>query len=503
MVTSFSPLTTVRVLKNVPLDSSYTDTLDFSSVSAQTAYFASKAAYTFTNVAPVRIPNTIRLDIPADDIYNCNYVMFQNANFGSKWFYGFITKIEWLNVNACTVTYDLDIIQTWWFDIEINDCYVEREHSVTDNIGDNLVAENIELGDYVTETAEKTPFFDYYVAVIAAGYQVEGQDPPGGYIGGLFTGLNYIAGPINNEAEVEQLKSYLQAVVNANQQDSVASTFIMPQAFYTTDSLAKSQRFDANKNYSSIGGYVPKNKKLFTYPYNYLQVSSASGQSKAYRYEYFANENECGFLLSCALSCNPEIILEPIAYNSQTYNVDESLCLSGFPQFAWSIDTYKAWLAQNATGTMLQLVGNMVSTGLSIATGNPFGVAEGVLGISNTINNVVQASFKSDQTRGSQGTSTLTGTFEMNFYFYNRHLREDNLKIIDDYFSRFGYATKRLKKPNINSRPSWNYVKTLEANITGAVPFDDLARIKECFNKGITFWHGDWVGDYDRSNSPS
>ena len=79
-----TPITTVRMLTNVPLDSTYTDTLTFGSVSEQAAYFAGKAQQPFSNLTPVCITNAIRIPTNPDSVYNFNYVMFKNANFASK-----------------------------------------------------------------------------------------------------------------------------------------------------------------------------------------------------------------------------------------------------------------------------------------------------------------------------------------------------------------------------------------------------------------------------------
>ena len=53
----------------------------------------------------------------------------------------------------------------------------------------------------------------------------------------------------------------------------------------------------------------------------------------------------------------------------------------------------------------------------------------------------------------------------------------------------FGYQTNKFKIPNINNRPTWNYVKTLACNINANIPQADLAEIKDMFNSGITLWH--------------
>ena len=75
-------------------------------------------------------------------------------------------------------------------------------------------------------------------------------------------------------------------------------------------------------------------------------------------------------------------------------------------------------------------------------------------------------------------------------------------KTIDDFFTEYGYATKRVKKPNINVRPHWTYTKTIGCNLKGNAPADDLKAIKDIFDNGITFWkNGDEIGNYSLDNS--
>lgn len=498
-VVPMTPITSVKVLQNIPLDNSYKDTLNFSSVSDQINYFTGKTKFTFTNLTPVKLQNTIRLPIPADKLYDCNYLMFQNANFNTKWFYAFITKISFINVNMCEVSFEMDVFQTWQFDITLKPSYVIREHSTSDNVGDNLVSESLDIGYYREEPAEKTGYFDSYTAVIGSSFTTEGKT--GGYRGGLFTGLNYVPALVDNPDQVQSLVDLLDTIAKANQMDAITSIFMMPTDFYTNGDTPVMKRFDATKQTSRIGSYTPRNKKLLTYPYNFLYAFTSDGANAIYRYEYFLNSSSCGFALQCAMSCNPEIVLEPIGYQNQQFNIDESLTLSGFPQCAYSIDSFKAWLAQNSGTTLLSLISSGVSIAGGMATGNASAEIGGMMGVAGTINNVVQASMKPPHVRGGQGNSTFTGTREKNFYFINKHISEEYAKIIDDYFTVYGYATNRVKVPNINGRPSWNYVKTADCKITGSVPFNDITKIKNMFNTGVTFWHGDYVGDYTRSNA--
>jgi hypothetical protein len=79
---------------------------------------------------------------------------------------------------------------------------------------------------------------------------------------------------------------------------------------------------------------------------------------------------------------------------------------------------------------------------------------------------------------------------------------EQSAKMIDDFFDRFGYATKRIKIPNRNVRPHWTYTKTLDVAIRGNVPVDDMRKIKAIYDNGITFWrNGSEVGNYSLDNT--
>ena len=65
----------------------------------------------------------------------------------------------------------------------------------------------------------------------------------------------------------------------------------------------------------------------------------------------------------------------------------------------------------------------------------------------------------------------------------------------------FGYATNRVKVPNIGTRQNWNYVETQHINIVGDIPNDHMDRLKEVYNSGVTIWNNpDTFGDYSQAN---
>lgn len=161
------PNTIIRLLKNVPLNNDYTDTIFFNSVSEQSAHFASYESKVFYNQAYQRVQKgRIRLQIPADSIYSYNYMMFQNTAYGAKWFYAFIKNVEYINDATSEIEFEIDVMQTWHFDYTLNPSYVERETSETDIIGDNIQPEPIDLGPIKCNMLNHTELFNSYVAVI-------------------------------------------------------------------------------------------------------------------------------------------------------------------------------------------------------------------------------------------------------------------------------------------------------------------------------------------------
>lgn len=101
---------------------------------------------------------------------------------------------------------------------------------------------------------------------------------------------------------------------------------------------------------------------------------------------------------------------------------------------------------------------------------------------------------------GTNSTAALVniGSYTMGIRKYTA--RAEMAKQIDDYLSVYGYNVSVNKVPNITGRRSWNYVKTNGSSIVGKVPANVLAQINSLFDRGITFWHTNDVGNYALPN---
>lgn len=513
-----APNSTLRLLHNVPLDPTYENTIYFASATAQASYFAGLAKYTLNQYTYLRKERVIRVGIVADNLYDVNYIMFQNTSFGSKWFYAFVTNIEYINNETAEISYIIDAMQTWLLDINLNPCFIERQHTITDNIGDNLIAENLELGGYTNNSYTTTGYMTQLAIVIAATFNESMEDVVGGEYGGIYSGLYY-----NVFSDYEAANSFIQDAVSENKEAGIVSIFMMPTEFTRDigDPLAR-HSFSKAKAYTEIDGYVPKNKKLFTYPYNFLYVTNSNGVTAEYKYEYFS-DSSCYFGVACDMSCAPTAVLYPINYKGVENNYDEKITLSNFPQCAYNIDAFKAWLAQ-ASNTTDAVVGiyNGITSAIGTATGYSNMKAEkainkGTTAVSlmesigsvliptaQTLSKVYDLERTPPQQRGQQSGSVMAAMGLKDFLFFPTSVRAEFARIIDDYWTKYGYPIHRIGTPNLIARPHWTYIKTIGSDLTGSIPATDMAIIKACFDNGITFWrNGSEVGNYNLDNSPT
>lgn len=525
------PNTVIRILKNVPLDKTYEHTIYFSDVSSQITYFSSKAKHVLSNQTYQRVKKGVaRVQLNAESLYDCNYMMFQNTSFGSKWFYAFITAIEYVNDVTSDVFFDIDVMQTWFFDYTPNQCFVQREHSITDVIGDNLVPENLEIGDYISENSiqfgsgAKT-----YVLVTSKNMSGQIYGPYGGNIyGGLYSGLQ-----LTPYTSWNSLSAKVFDISERGEGESIVGIYTMDSSFVCDAGTEESKSYNRSVNkftdIKDLNGNSPKNNKLYTYPYNLLYVTNDAGSSGVYHYEYF-NGDTCEFEEFGDMSVNPSKCIVPKKYKGAEYNWDEKMVLSGYPDVSFNTSTFATWKAQNGLALGIGALTTAVSVGASIATGGAtvpetglstvanIGTSES-LGVSFTPNtknignftttaNAVKPfaghSIMPPHSRGNTNSTLMFVLDRLDFSYYQKHIRPEFVSIIDEYFTKYGYATNRLKRPNRSSRPHWNYVKTVGATITGSVPADDMKSICAIYDNGITFWkNGNEVGNYSLNNSPA
>ena len=189
------PNSTVYLMKNVPLDPSYQHTVLFSSKEQQANAFLgfTTGDLTFVNQSYQRHGRGyIKIATNVGNVLNCNYMMFRNYNSETmsydRWFYAFVTDVEYVNEATTLIRYEIDIMQTWLFDYSLDPVFVEREHSSTDVAGDNLIDDRLERGEYVFRDFLPTNKLNAYGIVIYSTYDpTTSEDVTGGFYGNLYS----------------------------------------------------------------------------------------------------------------------------------------------------------------------------------------------------------------------------------------------------------------------------------------------------------------------------
>lgn len=532
------------MLKGVPLSSDYNETVYWSPQQGITGQVAGFMAYTnilITSHMYQRINDgVLRINRKSDNIYDYNYMMFKNVGYVSgstidyadKWFFAFIKEVQYVNEQACNVIYEIDEIQTWWFETTLKACYIEREHSASDVIGEHTLTEPIDLGSMIC-TEESTPLisvvndFDNVIMCFCIPSSNDDNNQSGydwthsGYlIDGIYTGAVPIAFD-TGLSDINTFNSFIETLIDNREEDRIVSLVMFPKMFRptldgTTIINGTSKEFDVARP-TTVDGYQPRNKKLLTAPYIFFNIDVQS-DSKAFRYEYFNDPTACHFWCMPCITPNPEIIVVPFNYNgNSTFNITDSLVMDGFPQCAFAVDGYRAYLAQRATEYVFEQAKNLsqiqmggVGIGVGIATEN-LGMAvsgasnleQGIIGAAESAYTNSVESNRGSSSRGVTGTSASLGHKLRTVYVRKMSIKAEYARMIDDFFSRFGYACSRVKVPNTNVRQNWTYTKTVGASITGNLPASSLEKIKSLYNRGITFFNNiQNVGNYSLPNDP-
>ncbi|MBR4973462.1 MAG: hypothetical protein IKY45_03255, partial [Clostridia bacterium] len=540
---------------------------------AQLDYFNSKVRYTLGSLSYQRVgENRIRVGIPyneggvvkqaqnvADLLQPCNYIMFQNLSYGvseggtmvNKWYYAFITEPpKYINNGTAEIAYEIDPLQTWLpnVDYTIDQCFVKREHSASDGIGDNLEPEGFFLNDYIFSTTYEhynypavTGFTEnvYVACVCDTDFQSTAMNVYDKVISGAVQWI--FNDNLKGKAALKKLIDFY-----ADHQEAILSIYSCPRYYFEdllpaesaypggsviypwfkdssnhttsfTPTLDHSRTWKANltgmgiSTSSVIDGYTPKNKKLYTYPYNFLSLDNSLGDNLIMRYEYMSDMTSPKVRFSACASQPVSCVLTPANYKNidilsgDVRNATEFITLSNFPLASWSQDYYQAYLAQNAFSETVD-AGTFIAGSLSsLITGNYEGLSsiasKGMLACKEHY----KAAIHADIMRGDVKSGNVNFSHGNQKFNYGRMSinRKDAVKI-DGYFTAFGYATNRVKQPNIDSRPEFNYIETIGASVHGAIPADEAKKIGKIFDKGLTWWKTPaHIGDYSVNNQPT
>lgn len=537
----YEPISKLWLL-NVPIELNYTHTLLFDNKQEQQNYFldSQKVVKDLSNMKSTYLRENGNIVVPfnRDEILNVNYLVYINPNFANKYYYCFVNNIEYVSQNSCSISISTDIFQTYIFDVSLKTALVERyiPQKADDLVGAFTYPENLECGEPQINKIDTTTAYNFMspVFVIAINGVWNGsswlaQTPNGCQINNTPQAMSFIFTGSSATA-----RDWLKAINNAGLGERIISFFTVPAIAFNglngkhwalwvgnkesvfsddlkiininmdTIALKRPTSFSDNMTGNT---YIPKNKKLWTYPYAYLVNTPQGGQSKIYRYEDFVfseSTTDIEFSIASEISPNARVIFIPNSYKVDSRrNVNEANISSDYPTLSYVSDVFNNWLMKNEEILNLtqtnrdnlydiatdynnnQALINQLNNALSVVKNGASGISSTVMGdyasaISNGIVGQLQAglnayaddvnyehqrslnavnySFQTNmqmaQVRKESLTPASVTAGSNSLAIYNSFITDDVMvhysikteyaKRIDEYFSRFGYKVNNF-----------------------------------------------------------
>lgn len=303
---------------------------------------------------------------------------------------------------------------------------------------------------------------------------------------------------------------------------------------------------------STIDGYTPRNKKLLCYPYCYMELGDYTGRTEDLRWEYFTLNGTFAQLVDrkAGISdCQGYVI--PVNYNGDTNGTAKENYTNYKPftydfnnKISWVFSAYQTWAAQNAVTNQLAVIGSVGAMTMGAASGvgagvkafgnglsalapfagtgvstesarsilgkqanakmlegaSPYAMAAGLGGIGSVLGNVERMKRTPNSARGNTSGNSKLQNGHAGWYCANVAIRREFAEIVDGFLDMYGYQVDRVKIPNRTGRAAWNYVKMQNSCHRGNVPSDQMNKINQIYDAGITFWHTSDVGNYSLAN---
>ena len=339
---------------------------------------------------------------------------------------------------------------------------------------------------------------------------------------------------------------FIQRATEANKLSGIVAVF--QSINYNTNTT-----LTVNQNQQALfQGYVPKNKKLYTYPYSFLQVLGNDGGNAIFRWEYFSTFGSAQFRVLVSPSISSQMMITPTNYKGKTgYNPAERMIIENVMLCSWNGDTFKANLAQTigkyavpaevaiVTGAaLLDKIGNGLKSSLGLQektpaqAANPRKVKTETMGTVTvwdytpvSENNAKAGSDNSLVSQAQDFTQDILSTIQKTLaavhtpesmarqaqnpgsstdilymlqekapYFITMGISRYYAEIIDNYFTLYGYALNRSDVPWRKARERFTYLKTVGCIVEGSFPANIAQAIENVYNNGTRFWYLDGTG---------
>lgn len=535
----FSPDSNLRLL-NVRFDSELRSTLWFPDRDTQTSWFLSQSDnVVFNDITYVKKDNAIVLGCREEDVWRFNYVMYQNSNFSSKWFYAFIVKREWASDYSVKFYLQTDPIQTWMFDWSLMTSYIERQHSATDSVGDNIIPEPIGKSQTIYQFAGSVDCDPTWISIFATS-TASGTPMTGVAIGGMYSG----SANVYNDTVLPN--NFLSGYVE-NGTASAISRIQQHTAFGSEQGKTYHEvTYPVHPN--DLAGYVPRNKKLLSSAFVNGYVTGF-GQEIKFTPDFCSDDVVNLRFAQDITSGSVYCYVSNYGKRGSTGSTNVLGFMFNYPESTWAYNQYKndynlhngsnsmykerantQWTANrnsaihDTAATVISGIGNATEAGqkaLTLKFGEAIGAGADAISDISTLNQNISSllsyAFGYDEISQSlayidesYNAPAVGGVATSNPFIAAAQTDVQYGWIVpdarfaeryDQFLDVYGYAQNTYSIPNLHARKSWTYVKVSELMLDGNCPDEDELRIKAAFRNGIFFWVYDReYGNFNQDN---
>lgn len=389
----FQPSSNLRI-GQVPWDNTYQHVRWYTSPEQQYNEIVAHCDSQFANndYTYIRQNSAIRVPYNAERLYNYNYVVYKNANYGDRYFYAFITEVNYINENTTELVIETDVWQTYMFQISWKPALVERCHVGDDRIGlwrnpepempleyvaapgrftDPYLNDHNNMWVIVQSTTkpynkDNIPLYD----LIHTGSPmweswVDGVIGPdsanGGWYSNIFSGGKFFAFDHNDGDNGQALKSWLDALNRCGGAEGISNIFMFPKKFIPDSERGSDLGLPENKGSyhyenetnrpETLDGYRPRNNKLWLYPYCFCRIDNNNGSEIELKYEDW----QFPYTWSVQTSLDPDatVLVVPQNYQGIQNNVPAALSFQICPKCSWTYSAYQTWSAQNSLANLI------------------------------------------------------------------------------------------------------------------------------------------------------
>ena len=155
-----SAITPQTYIKLVHFEANKQHQLTFETSASQFEFFQNMDGLEISACTYQREQNKIRFPAVIDALEKYNYVIYRNLPYNYKFYYAYITKMEYVSDEMTDVYIELDVFQTWQFNFIYKPMFIEREHVENDTVGLHTVPEGLETGDFILNSTEGFPDYN-------------------------------------------------------------------------------------------------------------------------------------------------------------------------------------------------------------------------------------------------------------------------------------------------------------------------------------------------------